>query len=239
MQNVQRRAHDGRVLIAEHTPQLVSHGLQAARHDGVQPVQRHDRLLAHNLVRVLEQVCHTLDHRGHDLRVDQLRDGDERRARLEVVGRLQVAPDGVDQERDELVLRVQTERAREVSHALAEQIRLLRDVHGMDVAKVGGLAEHLDIHDPHDGLLGALQPNRRGRLAQALTQRGHLIADDLLLLLLGLALADVLDQLKEVLGQMRPAHHNGVQAPRGARWCAAQTCGGPCASPLALHSAQI
>lgn len=55
-EDVQRRAHHGRVLVAQGAPELVAHVPYAVRLQLQEPVQQHDRLLSNDLLIVLQQV---------------------------------------------------------------------------------------------------------------------------------------------------------------------------------------
>ena len=127
-----------------------------------------------------------------------------------MVGGGEVSTHRVDEQGDELVVGVQAQRRGQVADPLRDEARLLRHVDRVDVRKRGVVAEHFGVHHPDDGLFGLLG---RERLGEALLEHGHLMLQDLVLLLLRLTLADALAGG----GRRRGAHREGVEREGGER----------------------
>jgi hypothetical protein len=200
-------------------------------------VERNDRLFAHVIRRVRQQVHHLRQQAGHVVAAHQLADGGERggdcaagegrrgagrgdgRARTdERVAAPQVRLQRVDGEDEQVVAVVQEERDGEVANLLVGHARLARLLHRVDVRERRGLAQQLQVNRAQQVLL---QPRLvQLRVRQPLLERLRLARHDPVLLHLRLALADRLDERRELEALARPSGALGslceVQAERAA-----------------------
>ena len=117
------------------------------------------------------------------------------------------------------MLRAEARRADEISRPLVDDAGRSRQLDGLDVAEAPVVSQHLDVQQPNEEFLGlllvggqnVLRPRTAGRTGlfrplELLLEDGHLPGDDPILLLLGLGLADRLEELEKLLGQVHSAH---------------------------------
>jgi hypothetical protein len=112
----------------------------------------------------------------------------------------EILDDGGDEHDEEVAIAIEEERAHQVSDTLEDQIFILGQVYRVDVGEGRRVAQHLDVQCTDEMLLDLL--GGKILLSQFRLQRVQFPLDDTVLFLLGLGLADVLDEFLEVLGEM-------------------------------------
>jgi hypothetical protein len=169
----------------------------------MESVKRHDGLLPDALLGVPEQLHHLRQHRRNGLLVDEPAHSVERGAHHQIIVRLEVLLDGVDDEDDEVVVLVEKKRDGQVASPLEEEAVVVGHLDGVDVAKRRVVAEHLHVDEADDVLLH-LALGDVG-LGDAALEGLDLVEHDAVLLGLGSSLADRLHQVQELLGLPEPA----------------------------------
>ena len=149
------------------------------------------------------RICRTRPAPAGATHREDLGRGRERDGALEHVGRLQVALQAIDEHHAELVLGREAEACAEVGHALLHEVVGGGQLDGLHVAEARVVAEHLDVEQANQELLEPLARQRVGAVGQQLLERHDFERHDAVLLLLRLGLADRLDEVEEVLRQVR------------------------------------
>lgn len=147
-----------------------------------------------------QQLNNVLSDCGCDSSIEDLSEGGQANDYFVDVAIGEVLDDGGDEHDEEVAIAIEEQRAHQISDALQDQIFVLGQVDGVDVGEGRGVAQHLDVQCTDEVLFDLL--GGEVLLGQLGLQRVQLPLDDAVLFLLGLGLADVLDEFLEVLREM-------------------------------------
>mmetsp|Transcript_44557 Transcript_44557/g.53919 ORF Transcript_44557/g.53919 Transcript_44557/m.53919 type:complete len:245 (-) Transcript_44557:236-970(-) len=156
LNHVQTSTHNTRIPIAQHPPQLLNqiNPPNRLRRNLIKPMQRHNRLLPHNLTTMHQQLPHVTTNRRYHIPRNNPRHSQQRRTRLQNIRRVQIALHLIHEHKPKLMLGRQTCPTNQVPHAFMRHERRRREFNGFNVSETRVMTEHFNVQESDEEFFG-------------------------------------------------------------------------------------